>query len=532
MAPGPRPGDETKQLIRWDREMPIALPAPSTPELGSAETIRGQGSAYVSAAFQQNQVHVIGPEVVEKEKLEGAITGAENLSDVVRRIQAAYYLAGYPSVRVVYALAEPDLYVGVSLGKISKVEAPERYRAYFDQLEGAEPLTDEKLEPGRTLASLHSDRAGQTASPVLIPDGDASILRIEPTDQGPDRTVVGVGFGNPGNRFVGRHFADWYMKHSFTTGDELRVTGRYGAKEMDDEDGARGYGDFSVGWGKVVPWGMLALQGRFTGYQVAVDLLDSPDQIKLTGNIGEVELGWTGLLHSSFYSRWAVGAKVDYTRKILEISRTEDDIQQQEYGSAELSTQYSKVVRPLDLPMELNAGVVVRSGLGDNKTDQPRVLADLGYLLFRPTLGASVRFGEYATIRVAAIAQITDDTLPEQQQWVMGGVGNVEAYLPGVATGDSGGLVRLQWETDSQGLFGFSVVPRLFVEYGMAKFENAPGDAGDNQKLADGGASLAISRGGFEASVSYAESIEEKKIPKDVLHDSDANVFFRVAMKF
>ena len=78
--------------------MPITLPAPSTPELGTAEAIRGSGSAYVDAAFQQNQIHVIGPDVVSKEALTGAITGAENLSDVVRRIQAAYYLAGYPSV--------------------------------------------------------------------------------------------------------------------------------------------------------------------------------------------------------------------------------------------------------------------------------------------------------------------------------------------------------------------------------------------------------------------------------------------------
>ncbi|MCC2657199.1 MAG: hypothetical protein K0Q76_2307 [Panacagrimonas sp.] len=512
--------------------MPIALPAPSTPELGSAETIRGQGSAYVSAAFQENQVHVIGPEVVSKEALEGAITGAENLSDVVRRVQAAYYLAGYPSVRLAYALAAPDLYIGVTLGKITKVEAPERYRAYFDQLEGADPLTDEKLEPGRTFASLHADRAGQAATPTLIPDGDGSILRIEPTDTGPERTAVGLGVGNPGNRFVGRHFADWFAKHSFTTGDEVRFTGRYGLEGLDHDDGARGYGDFSAAWGRVTPWGLLALQGRFTGYQVEVDALNLPDPVKLTGNIGEVELGWTGLLHSSFYSRWGVSAKVDYTRKILEEASSEEDIQQQEYGSVEAATQYSRVFRPMDLPTELSAGVMVRSGLGDNKIDQLRVRADLGYLLFRPTLGASVRFGEYATIRLAMIAQITDDTLPEQQQWVMGGIGNIESYLPGVASGDSGGLARLQWETDSQGLFGFAVTPRLFVEYGYAKFENDVSGDDERKTLVDGGASLTFSRGPFDASVSYAESIQEKKIDKDTLHDSDANMFFRVAMKF
>ena len=516
--------------------MPIALPAPATPELGSAETIRGQGAEYVSAAVAQNQVHVFGPEVVSKQTVEGAITGAENLSDAVRRIQGVYYLAGYPAVRVVYALSGTDLYVSVSLGKITKVEAPERYARYFDGLTGADPLTDDDLEPARTFASIHSDRAGQSAIPSFKPDSDGSVLRIEPDDKGPGRSGMGLGFGNPGNRFVGRHFLDWFAKHSFTTGDEIRASGRHGMEGLDsDERSSSGYNEHTLGWGKVTPWGLFAAQGRYVGYQQNLELATTPTTFaKYSGDIREGEFGWTGLILSDFYSRWGVGAKVDYTRK--DFSATSLDglpSQRQEYGSGEVSTQYSLVVNPLDVPTEFVAGVAVRKGMGDDKTDVARVGADLGYLLFRPTVSVKVKPIDWVALRLALIAQITDDTLPEQQQWVMGGIGNVEAYLPGVAAGDSGGLARFQLEFNSYDVSTVKIAPTLFVEYGYAKYENPPdGVSGATQSLADGGVSLAFSSGPFEASFSYAESFKEKKVARNVLHDSDANMFFRVAMKF
>lgn len=511
--------------------MPIALPAPATPELGSAETLRG-GAAYVTAAFQQQQVHVIGPEAVPRETLEQAISGGENLSDVVRRIQAAYYLAGFPAVRVVYALSEPDLYVQVSLGKITRVEAPDRYLGYFEGIESADPLTDEALEPARTFASLHSDRAGESAIPSFKPDGDGAVLRIEPDGKGPGRSAMGLGFGNPGNRFVGRHFIDWFGKHSFTTGDEIRATGRHALEGLDDDENAAGYNEHTVGWGKVTPWGLLALNGRYVGYQQRIEL-PGFGLASFDGNIREVEAGWTGLMHASFTSRWTVGAKVDYTRKDFATTVGDIVVQRQEYGSVEGSTEYALILRPFDIPTELGAGLTVRSGLGSDETDNPIKAADLGYLLFRPTLTAKFKLSDLLSLRAVAIGQITEDTLPEQQQWVVGGVGNVESYLPGVASGDTGGLARVQLETSPYEFMQIKVVPRLFVEYGMAKVENPlAGQSSDTQSIADGGVSLAFTYRAFEASVSYAESFDEDGIDEAVLDDADANVFFRVAMKF
>ena len=43
---------------------------------------------------------------------------------------------------------------------------------------------------------------------------------------GPRPVGVGLEFGNPGNRYVGRYFLDWFARASDTHGDELKATGR------------------------------------------------------------------------------------------------------------------------------------------------------------------------------------------------------------------------------------------------------------------------------------------------------------------
>ncbi|MGQ0698735.1 MAG: ShlB/FhaC/HecB family hemolysin secretion/activation protein [Panacagrimonas sp.] len=509
--------------------MPIVLPSPLPPVQGSADQIQQQGSAIVTASVQGVQLHVIGPDVMDKALLEAAITSASSMSDAVRLIQGLYYAAGYPAAGVVYALAEPNLYVLVTLGKVTKVEAPEPYDKYFAGVVGADPLTDEALEPRRTLASIYADRAGESVNPTLIPDeAGGAVLRLEPTDNGPSRSTVGAEFGNPGNRFVGRYFVDYFARHSFTTGDEIKATGRHALEGIsDDNESADGYNEHALGWSKVTTLGLFGLTGRYVAYQQDFGT-------SLDGEIIQGELGWQYLVAADFSKRWTVGAKADYTRKDFSTTFEELTIQRQEYGSAELSTDYALALNPTGVRTDITVSLAVRSGLGDDKTDVAVTAADLGYLLFRPTLTARAQLSEYFALGLAATGQYSGDTLPEQQQWVIGGVGNVEAYLPGVAAGDTGGLARAQIELTSIPLGAFTLTPRVFAEYGFATFENdIAGQESDDQTLADAGVSLSFTYGKYlDGSVSYAESFEEDGIPQEVLDQADANVFFRIGAKF
>lgn len=513
--------------------MPIALPAPATPELSNVETVRGQGTEYVVAAFQDTQVHVHGPDVVDKAVLELAITSGSDLSDVVRQIQAVYYAAGYPAVRVLYALSQPDLYIQVSLGKVDRIDAPAPYNAYFEGLAPIDPLTDEALEPARTMASLHADRAGESAMPIFKTGPEGVVLAIEPTADGPDQGEVGIEFGNPGNRFVGRHFLDYFGRATLASGDEIRGTGRHAMNGLEDDSSAAGYSDHSVGWTRVTPYGLFGITGRYVGYQQALTLIGDTEATRFDGDIRQAEAAWLYLLSADFENRWTMGAKVDFTRK--DFARNSDDalVQRQEYGSVELSTEYTTAARPLGVYTDLGTGIAVRSGLGDDKTDRVTTLADLGYLLLRPSASARASLGSALSFGVGVSGQFTDDTVPEQQQWVLGGIGNGEAYLPGVAVGDSGALGRVQLEFNAGEVSGIRIVPRVFAEYAYAKLENPVlGQPGGDQTFADVGVSLSFSyANALEIAVSYAESIEDDGIDQSVLDDADANLFFKVGLR-
>lgn len=514
--------------------MPIALPAPLPPVQGSADLIQAQGAATVTASVKDTQVHVIGPEVVSKERLAATIGAAVDQSDAVRQIQALYYAAGYPAVKVTYALAGSDLYVLVNLGKVDAVEAPAPYDRYLAGAAGAEPFTDAQLEPARTLASLHADRAGQSAVPEFKSDGERTVLRVEPNDRGPGRSSMGASFGNPGNRFVGRHFVDYFARHSFTTSDELKATGRHALTGLNEDDDAESYYEYTAGWSRVTTLGVFGITGRAVGYQQPITLVGFADPVSFDGTIRQGELAWVNVLAADFDRRWTVGAKGDYTRKDFSTTQGSLVVQRQEYGSAELSTDYAQVVRPGDVTTELSAGLAVRSGLGDDETADPVRAADQGYLLVRPTLGARTRFEGPMSISLYLTGQYSDDTVPEQQQWVMGGIGNIEAYLPGVAVGDSGGLARLQWDFPALEISVLRISPRLFAEYGVSQLENPlAGESGKAQHIGDGGVSLVFALGpNLEAAVSYAESFEEKNIDQAVLDNADANAFFRISAQF
>lgn len=519
--------------------MAIALPPPSAPQLSTVEAVQAGGSEIVTQSWQQDKVHVFGPELIDKALLEQAISSATDLSDVVRQIESAYFIAGYPAVQVRYARAEPELFVLVLPGKLTKVVVPEPYTAYFAGLEGADPLTDEKLERARTLASIHSDRKGENPTLEFQPEEAGTAMVLNGSESGPSQTSLGAEYGNPGNRFSGRHLMNYFARNGFETGDELRVEGRHSLTGLDKNSSpSESYYEHSLIWSRVTSVGLFGLRGRYVGYQQNVELdIGLGDRTDFSGNIRQAELAWVYPLAASFSSRWNLNSKLDYTRKNYEIRLLDETVQRQEYGSVEIGTDYARLFDVGGQRVDVTAGVAVRSGLGSDETDKPIRAADQGYLLFRPTLSVAAPVGESSVLGLSLVAQITDDTLPEQQQWVAGGLGNVEAFLPGVAAGDSGGLARLFAQTRIE-VMGMPFVPQVFADYGYAKLENPFGEpfvpvaqSGATQTLADVGASLSVKvHRTTELRVSYAESLQEKNVTRRTQDASDANLFFSIAV--
>ena len=66
------------------------------------------------------------------------------------------------------------------------------------------------------------------------------------------------------------------------------------------------------------------------------------------------------------------------------------------------------------------------------------------------------------------------NTLPVEQEWTLGGFGNLNAWQPAIAVGDSGYLARLEFSAGSPVVYRSEARLGLFLETGGAKPTTPP----------------------------------------------------------
>jgi hemolysin activation/secretion protein len=149
----------------------------------------------------------------------------------------------------------------------------------------------------------------------------------------------------------------------------------------------------------------------------------------------------------------------------------------------------------------------------------------------RPGLRLKYFLTDRYSLGLEASGQYSDQTVPEQQQWVLGGLGNLTAYLPGLAVGDKGYLMRLQGEAGAYPVYrGVELRPRAFVEYAATQYNSL---GGGDPRVADAGVELGFKLVSWlSGSVAYARSFYDKDVPQPVLDATDARVYFRLQGEF
>lgn len=516
----------------WNSLMAITLPPAIPPENVPLADFSGRAEAHPVIPLGQRRVHVFGADAVERSQLEEVVSKAASPSAAVYAIQAAVYRAGYPAARVRYALAEPNLYVMVVQPSLTGIDMPAPYARYFERAQDPAALDAEALEPSRLLASIHADRAGQQGALSLRPQGEGVQLGFNPQDAQGSRLKLRAGVGNPGTRFLGRYFGDYAAQASSRQGDELAFTGRHALSGFNDSEGD--YTEHSLAYSKVTSLGIAGLSLRNLDYRSDQDFAGFPEPISLDGELQQVEASWVIIPAAGFLHRWGLGAKLDYNHKRVRADDFEALLQKQEYASAEVALDYTVALGSIGQPIQLGSALSVRHGLGGDREDEQPALANLGYWLVRPALSVGTTFDTRFNVSLALLAQFSDDRVPEQQQWVSGGAGHLEAFLPGVIVGDSGGLARLQvgfpgWERGE-----WKLVPSVFTEYVRANLDVPdPDRQSATTSAADIGAALAMSwRRRIDATLAYSEPLTDTGLRAAALDDVDAGLLFRVSLMY
>lgn len=511
--------------------MAIEFPPPPTPLLADTAVLQADASrAAVSVRVRGFTMLVHAPGVLDEAEILAAVAGLDDLSNAVRALATAAQRNGVLAPKTLYARSDETIYVSVYPATINRVTAPAQLSPYFDGLaKGDAPPSITAFERRRLLASVHANRMGFDYSPVFsVADGGGYDLTLKRGADAINAGAVRVNLSNAGNRFTGREFLDLDARSGTSAGDEFSVLARSAVKALgiDDEEPGSDYHEVQLGWSRVTPIGLFGIAGRYLDYR------QQAAGVGFNGELWTVDAGYTGILRSTTTNRVTVQAKADYTYKQLEQAADGLLRQKEPYASAELGAAWSSSFRLSGLGFLSQTALIARQGFGDG---DPRLTrADLGYTLLRPSFSLRAQ-GAVLAGELQMSLQYADVTVPEQQQWIVGGNGSLYAYVPGVAVGDRGALVRLVGEYASVSAYTITFKPRVFVEFAAAEYAEEFADRPTDgvQTVTDAGAEVVLGfRPWLETALVAAIPLQDSGISQRTLDEARSNFFFRLTAKF
>ena len=505
--------------------MALDLPPPATPQPAPlAEVQRGDSTGTLTYAAYT--LHVGGDRLLSNTALQAAVEGAPTLSDAVRNLARAHTLAGYPAARISYALSGADLYLHVSAGAVAKVEAPENLAPYFSGIEQAQPLTVNEFETRRVLADLHAERTGVSATSAF----EDETLRITPVESGLETFRLNAEVGNPGNRFSGRWFVDASGRVTDRHADEFRVQVRKSLNGLNSDPFSEDYQEGQIGISRVTPWGVLGGGLRVLDYRFDLSSLGIEEVERFDGSeiVGEISLFKP--LWADYQTRLTGYAKLDRTRSRADpLEASEDVVPFYElYNSAELGGIYARTRPFFGGRLESELSLSARIGLADEALQHSFAQGD--YQLARMSFNNRYHWGDTNRLSLELSAQWTEDTLPLQSQWVLGGWGNLTAFLPGSVSGDRGALGRIQAERRFT-VWDTPLTARVFAETAFSEYSEEIEFT--TIQATDAGVSLEAKLNNWcTLSLAFAEPLSGNELAELIEDVVDANLYGKLAFNF
>lgn len=553
--------------------MAIDLPPAVPPTLVNANYISefaGSAAPFVGQVGSF-ELRVTGDHRLSTAELEKIFEAAKSPDQAILLISSATNRKGHLLVNTIYARQQTVIYVHALQGQLSNVTGADSITPYFRGLEGDPDLTRAEFDRARAMASIKSERTeiDYSVSYEVSESDPARITMVfaaAPREDA-DRTDLTLKLSNEGSRFAGRYYADAGIKHSTLGGTDLGLDYQRAIPEWGESREGDDYEQLSLNIDHPFSFGLYGIrlsQAEYTqdftssstaGGCVLADpitgfcLIPGAAGTTTTTSVFDAEITRAALtgeqvLSSDIDRRFSLYQEVELVDSTIE-DEAGNKLQDEVYTTLELGAKYRR-----------------RSGLGENRYINYSLAAsakggiddDGGTLESAPdgTAGVNVgkRVGDFvvfkprAAVQLGGIrsattvdfdfaAQLADDQLPQQQQWVLGGVNSISSHLPGILVGDSGLFARLGLNHRMVDLDGFKLVGGIFAEYGEANFEDASGASGDTLSISGIGIRLT---GNFsdtlEVNLVVADSISEKNLSDEFLDRNEADFFASAKLVF
>ncbi|MFT5606135.1 MAG: hemolysin activation/secretion protein, partial [Paracoccaceae bacterium] len=483
--------------------MAIDLPPAVPPTLVNASYISdyaSSASAYIGTVGSF-ELRVTGDHYLNNEELNKIFEVAKSPDQAILLINSATNRKGHLLVNTVYSRQQAVIYVHALQAILSNVTGAEEITPFFKGLEGDADLKRREFDRSRAMANIKSERTGVDYSVSYQVAGNdpgqvAMVLQAEP-DADADRTDVSLKLSNEGSRFSGRYYADAGIRHATLGGTNVSLDYQKAIPEWGESSDGDSYDQIAVGINRPFSFGLYGLRlsqaeynQNFTSTSSAAVLCGpiaalpclpgaatTTSTTVLDAEIQRIALTGEQVLSSDINRRLSLFEELEMIGATIEgLGGT--DLQDETYTTLELGGKYqraSKVGSNKLLNYTLTASA--KGGISDDGGTLESTPTATGvavgkrvgdFIVIKPRAAVQIGTRGKTTLDFDFSAQLADDQLPQQQQWVLGGVNSISSHLPGVVVGDSGLFARLGLNHQLASGDGFQILAGVFAEYGEA----------------------------------------------------------------
>ncbi|MBW9255504.1 ShlB/FhaC/HecB family hemolysin secretion/activation protein [Acidithiobacillus ferriphilus] len=489
-------------------QSPATMPVPQKKTASRAVLLRTRSHGYT--------YEVVGMPLLPSVQLQSILADATTPATAVALVNQAVQetgaaLAGASAVMV----GSDGVRITLLQQHVAQSNVVPGLQPFFQGMEGATLQSSDVLSQS-ALAGLYASRSGMQSQvhfePLANPD-EVKMVATEDPVQGAGPLGASLAIGNLGNRYAGRWLAQGGM--TLHPGEGLEFT-------LNRTQSLPGNGSLTIdaaGASMVTPWGLYGINYSDTNYQVARSpafLGYQPVQTTLNGNpaIAFIPLNGQQQEHGIIRTLSLTGERylhMESTRNLSVIGGFSHvgntaynsvyyntgtyldtlPVRSEFYDSfsAELKgvTRFAPGGRAAALSGNLGLVKGLGAAGGPISASNGRT-ADMGFLSWQGNLNYEQALQADFKWFTSLSGQWSERAVPFTQQYALGGLGNLSAWLPGVSMGDRGALLRMVLASpttsfDNSGKLGFSA----FYEAGASTYLVGANSQGVNAFLSDVG---------------------------------------------
>lgn len=549
-------------------DLPPALP-PLASDSDLISEIKTTNASYVGGKLGNVEVRVIGNKLLDQGAILSVIRDAKAPSDVVKDLARAYYNAGYLWVQLHYYRVEDVVGVIVSQAVVSEVRGDERLTGYFSGLVGDTDPTLAEFDTARVLANLKSERIGQdyaVSYELLENQRLAMVLDAQPKADHQSTNFI-AELNNKGSRYLGRYFGLVGVQHRSEEGTEFSAAYQRAFISWGESEDGKSLNQYSFSVDHPFTFGLYGLDISYVDYERNPDVqfvqagncslllfcsgpTTTSTKLELDAEIQRVGLRGQQVIYSDTRQRLRLKERVEYVDSYIEEKQSDALLLDERYPAVEVGAYYNRRLQgdsaylgaslnarfglsssgTLDTYGEFQQSNQAQSSTASQVSDVAPAARNGEFFVLNPELSYRYSLAPSTELSATLNGQFADEQLPEQEQFVLGGMDSLAAYLPGVLIGDEGLHLKLSL-SHSFTWNGLRFRPSVFLEQGQSWYNNTDTDLGDAQKVADAGFALTVDLPyGLVSHWVVARNISDDVRDESVLEASEADFFWRLRL--